>query len=106
VNPRDHRIDASDCSARAPLRLGLGGAARIFPRSANNMADTFSAINMFVSAVLELHENGPIRFVAADRQECIELEPSCDMPLEGALSYIRASTAGSCGISTVAARFR
>jgi D-glycero-alpha-D-manno-heptose-7-phosphate kinase len=36
--------------------------------------------------VVELHESGPVRFVAADREECVELEPTCDIPLEGALS--------------------
>lgn len=41
---------------------------------------------MFVYAVVELHDDGPARFVAADRQESIEVEPDCDMPLEGPLS--------------------
>lgn len=45
-----------------------------------------ATINLFVYAVLEQHESGPVRFVAADREECIELEPSCDMPADGALA--------------------
>jgi len=49
-----------------------------------------STINLFVYAVLELHDDGPVRFIAADRQECIELEPDCEMPLEGALALHKA----------------
>ncbi len=74
--------------ARAPLRLGFGGGGSdLSPFCDQHGGYVLNAtINMFVYAVLELHENGPVRFVAADRQECIELEPTCDMPLEGALS--------------------
>jgi D-glycero-alpha-D-manno-heptose-7-phosphate kinase len=74
--------------ARAPLRLGFGGGGSdLSPFCDQHGGYVLNAtINMFVYAVLELHENGPVRFVAADRQECIELEPTCDMLLEGALS--------------------
>jgi D-glycero-alpha-D-manno-heptose-7-phosphate kinase len=74
--------------ARAPLRLGFGGGGSdLSPFCDQHGGYVLNAtINLFVYAVLELHESGPVRFVAADRQECLELEPTCDMPLEGALS--------------------
>lgn len=74
--------------ARAPLRLGFGGGGSdLSPFCDEHGGYVLNAtINLFVYAVLELHNDGPVRFVAADRQECVELEPTCDMPLEGALS--------------------
>lgn len=78
--------------ARAPLRLGFGGGGS----DLSPFCDQFggyvlnATINLFVYAVLEQHEEGPVRFVAADRQECVELEPACDLPLEGPLPLHRA----------------
>jgi D-glycero-alpha-D-manno-heptose-7-phosphate kinase len=74
--------------ARAPLRLGFGGGGSdLSPFCDQHGGYVLNAtINMFVYAVVELREDGPVRLVAADRQECMELEPTCDMPLEGALS--------------------
>ncbi len=78
--------------ARAPLRLGFGGGGS----DLSPFCDQFggyvlnSTINLFVYAVLELHDDGPVRFVAADRQECIELPPDLDMPLDGGLTLHKA----------------
>jgi D-glycero-alpha-D-manno-heptose-7-phosphate kinase len=43
-------------------------------------------ITLFVYAVLETRDEGPVRLVAADRQECVEFEPTADVPLDGPLS--------------------
>lgn len=74
--------------ARAPLRLGFGGGGSDLSPFCNEHGGYVlnATVGMFVYAVLEVRESGPLRFVAADRQECIELEPSCDLPLEGPLS--------------------
>ncbi|HYL36145.1 MAG TPA: hypothetical protein VEV17_09560 [Bryobacteraceae bacterium] len=49
-----------------------------------------ATINLFVYAVLEQHEQGRVRFRAADREESVEFEPTCNMPLDGLLSLHRA----------------
>ncbi|HLG97625.1 MAG TPA: hypothetical protein VKX49_15025 [Bryobacteraceae bacterium] len=78
--------------ARAPLRLGFGGGGSDLSPYCDQYGGYVlnSTINLFVYAVLELHDDGPVRFIAADRQECIELEPDCEMPLEGALALHKA----------------
>lgn len=74
--------------ARAPLRLGFGGGGSdLSPFCDQHGGYVLNAtISLFVYAVLELRDGGPARFVAADRDEVVECEPTCDMPLEGALS--------------------
>jgi D-glycero-alpha-D-manno-heptose-7-phosphate kinase len=86
-----HRLSDTIIRARAPLRLGFGGGGSdLSPFCDEHGGYVLNAtINMFVYAILELHDDGPVRFSAADRQECIELEPSCDMPLNGPLSLHR-----------------
>ena len=74
--------------ARAPLRLGFGGGGSDLSPFCDQYGGYVlnATINLFVYAVLEVREDGPVRFVAADRQESVEFEPTCDMPLDGALS--------------------
>jgi D-glycero-alpha-D-manno-heptose-7-phosphate kinase len=79
--------DAAIVRARAPLRLGFGGGGSDLSPFCDQYGGYVlnATISMFVYAVVELHEDGPVRFVAADRQERLEVEPTCDMSLEGAL---------------------
>jgi D-glycero-alpha-D-manno-heptose-7-phosphate kinase len=74
--------------ARAPLRLGFGGGGSDLSPFCDRYGGYIlnATINMFVHASIEQRENGPVRFVAADRQETVECEPACDMPLDGALA--------------------
>jgi D-glycero-alpha-D-manno-heptose-7-phosphate kinase len=74
--------------ARAPLRLGFGGGGSDLSPFCDQYGGYVlnATISLFVYAVIELRDEGPIRFVAADRQESVEFEPSCDIPLDGALS--------------------
>jgi D-glycero-alpha-D-manno-heptose-7-phosphate kinase len=74
--------------ARAPLRLGFGGGGSDLSPFCEQYGGYVlnSTVNMFVYAVLEVRDRGPVRFVAADRQESVEFEPACEIPLDGALS--------------------
>ncbi len=78
--------------ARAPLRLGFGGGGSDLSPYCDQYGGYVlnSTINLFVYAVLETHEYGPVRFVAADRQECVEVDPDSEIPLEGPLTLHRA----------------
>jgi D-glycero-alpha-D-manno-heptose-7-phosphate kinase len=78
--------------ARAPLRLGFGGGGSdLSPFCDQHGGYVLNAtINLFVYAVLEQRTDGPVRFVAADRQESIEFEPTCDLEPAGALSLHQA----------------
>jgi len=85
-------MDTVSIRARAPLRLGFGGGGSdLSPFCEQHGGYVLNAtINMFVYAAVEVRERGPVRFVAADRQESVEFEPSCDLPLEGTLALHRA----------------
>lgn len=78
--------------ARAPLRLGFGGGGSdLSPFCDQHGGYVLNAtINLFVYAVLEQRADGPVRFVAADRQECVEFDPSSDREVSGALSLHQA----------------
>jgi D-glycero-alpha-D-manno-heptose-7-phosphate kinase len=78
--------------ARAPLRLGFGGGGSDLSPFCDKYGGYVlnATITLFVYAVIELREQGPVRFVAADRQESIEFEPTCEMPLDGILSLHKA----------------
>ena len=78
--------------ARAPLRLGFGGGGSDLSPFCDQYGGYVlnSTINLFVYAVLEPHEDGPVRFVAADRQECVEVDPDTDLPLNGNLTLHQA----------------
>jgi len=78
--------------ARAPLRLGFGGGGSdLSPFCEQYGGYVLNAtINLFVYAVLEPNELGKVKLVAADREESVEFEPSCHIPLDGALSLHRA----------------
>jgi D-glycero-alpha-D-manno-heptose-7-phosphate kinase len=78
--------------ARAPLRLGFGGGGSDLSPFCDEYGGFVlnSTINLFVYAVLEPREDGPVRLVAADRQESIEFDPDADVPLEGALALHKA----------------
>ena len=78
--------------ARAPLRLGFGGGGTDLSPYCDQYGGHVlnSTINLYVYAVLELHEDGPVRFVAADRQECVEIDPGADVPVEGNLALHKA----------------
>ena len=78
--------------ARAPLRLGFGGGGSDLSPFCDQYGGYVlnATINLFVYAVLELRDEGPVRFVAADREESVEFEPSCDLPLDGVLALHRA----------------
>jgi D-glycero-alpha-D-manno-heptose-7-phosphate kinase len=78
--------------ARAPLRLGFGGGGS----DLSPFCDLYggyvlnATINMFVYAILEAPEKNLVSFVAADRQEIWECEPTTDMPLDGAMALHKA----------------
>jgi len=78
--------------ARAPLRLGFGGGGSDLSPFCDQYGGYVlnSTINLFVYAVLEPREDGPVRFIAADRQECAEFEPDAAMPLDGNLTLHKA----------------
>jgi D-glycero-alpha-D-manno-heptose-7-phosphate kinase len=78
--------------ARAPLRLGFGGGGSDLSPFCDQYGGYVlnATINLFVYAVLEQSDQGLVRFVAGDRQECVELEPSCNLSLEGPLPLHRA----------------
>ncbi len=78
--------------ARAPLRLGFGGGGSDLSPFCDQYGGYVlnATINLFVYAVLEQHEEGPVRFVAADRQESVEFQPDCEMPLNGPLALHQA----------------
>ncbi|HTS47014.1 MAG TPA: hypothetical protein VMH05_03670 [Bryobacteraceae bacterium] len=78
--------------ARAPLRLGFGGGGSDLSPYCDQFGGYVlnATINLFVYAVLELHPDGPVRFVAADRQESIEIEPDGPIPLDGPLALHKA----------------
>lgn len=78
--------------ARAPLRLGFGGGGSDLSPFCDQYGGYVlnATINLFVYAVLERRDEGPVRFVAADRQESVEFDPDCNLPLEGPLALHRA----------------
>ena len=74
--------------ARAPLRLGFGGGGSDLSPFCDQYGGYVlnATVNMFVYAVLEQRETGPVRFVAADRQESMEFDPASELPVDGPLS--------------------
>lgn len=78
--------------ARAPLRLGFGGGGSDLSPFCDQYGGYVlnATINLFVYAVLEMREDGPVRLVAADRQECLEFEPDVNIPVEGSLTLHKA----------------
>lgn len=78
--------------ARAPLRLGFGGGGSDLSPFCDQYGGYVlnASINLFVYAALQQHDQDTVRFVAADRDESVEFEPTSDLPLEGALPLHRA----------------
>ena len=74
--------------ARAPLRLGFGGGGSDLSPFCDRYGGYVmnATIGLFVYALLEQREEGPVRFVAADRQESVEFQPGAEIPLNGSLS--------------------
>jgi D-glycero-alpha-D-manno-heptose-7-phosphate kinase len=77
--------------ARAPLRLGLaGGGSDLSPFCDEHGGFVLNAtINLFVYAILEPRTDGRVRFIAADRRECVDAEATGDLPLDGDLALHR-----------------
>lgn len=78
--------------ARAPLRLGFGGGGSDLSPFCDEYGGYVlnSTINLFVYAVLERHDDGPVRLVAADRQESVEFDPDGDVSVDGTLALHKA----------------
>jgi len=68
--------------ARAPLRLGLaGGGTDVAPFSDEHGGYVFNAtIDLYAQAILEPTDDGRVGFNAEDRQECVELEATPQLP--------------------------
>lgn len=77
--------------ARAPLRLGLaGGGTDVSPFSDEHGGFVLNAtIDLYAQAILEPRDDGKVVFMAEDREECVVLDATSELPDEEPLRLHR-----------------